>query len=333
MVALLSLIGEGKMLKDLFYRLFYLLFFSMILICQLSAGGHTSYKKWPLPLAKERREKRSSQRRNGALGIRKFHRDNFIVLTGRETGMFHVFDCVCNLIRCYEVGNCRGIEVNFGTHGVYYEPSHGKNWWSYYCKPIRFGQEINVKAVSGGGSYINFLRKKTVRKEIFNLVQRYIHIKEHIKTKIDIFEKENFKNSFVISVHYRGTDKIAEAPYVSYEKVSEEVVKVLKKSGDKKYKIFVATDEQAFLDYMINLFGDRVCYYKDAIRSTNGIPVHLDKKLDHYKCGEDALVDCILLSRGNFLIRSSSNLSRWSTYFNPNIPVVELNTRYNIHQP
>jgi len=255
--------------------------------------------------------------------------DNFIIMRGRNTGMFHVFDCVCNLIKCYETGNCRGIEVDFDTHGAYYEPSHGKNWWSYYCEPIKFGKLINVKTVVGAGSYLSFNGKPAFRKEIFKLIQKYIHIKPHIQEKITTFEKENFKNHFVISVHYRGTDKIIEAPRVPYEKVPEEILNVMKTYGDKKYKIFVATDEQNFVDYMINLFGDLVCYNKDALRSTSGNPVHLDKNFSRYKSGEDALIDCILLSRANFLIRSSSNLSRWSTYFNPKIPCVELNKRYN----
>lgn len=284
-----------------------LIFFSMVLMSHLGAGNANEKTKKPFV-------------------------GNFVVLLGplNNAGMFHIFDRVVNLIKCYEAGDCQGIEVDFDTNGIYYEPSLGKNWWSYYYQPIKFGKKINAKTVVNAGSYIPFAqRKPAVRKEVFEVIQKHFHIKESIKAKIDTFEKENLKNNFVISVHYRGTDKIAESAYVPYEKVPENILKVMKMYGDKKYKIFVATDEQAFLDYLITLFGDRICYNKDALRSTNGNPVHLDKKLNRYKCGEDALIDCILLSRGNFLIRSSSNLSRWSTYFNPEIPVIELNTRYN----
>jgi len=313
--------------------LLYVLVYSTILTSQLYAGV---YKEPPTQCPSHVStsvllfENQLGESPKKAHGKKKPYVDNFIVMRGRNHGMFHVFDCVCNLIKCYEVGNCRGIEVNFDTNGAYYDQDYGKNWWSYYCEPIILGQKINVKTVVGAGTYINFWNKKPiVRKEIFRLIKKYFHIKAHIQTKIDTFEKENFKDSFVISVHYRGTDKIAESPYVPYEKVPEEILKVMKTYGNKKFKIFVATDEQAFLDYMIALFGDRVCYNKDALRSTSGKPVHLDKTFSRYKCGEDALIDCILLSKGNFLIRSSSNLSRWSTYFNPNIRVIELNVRYN----
>jgi len=69
-------------------------------------------------------------------------------------------------------------------------------------------------------------------------------------------------------------------------------------------------------------------YNKKAYRSTDGYPLHINSFLDHYKCGEDALIDCILLSKGNFLIKTNSNLSQWATFFNPKVPFKELNKSF-----
>ena len=37
---------------------------------------------------------------------------------------------------------------------------------------------------------------------------------------------------------------------------------------------------------------------------------------NNYKKGEDALMDCLLLSRCSFLLKSSSALSQFAVYFN-----------------
>jgi len=264
---------------------------------------------------------------------KKLDSNRFIVMTGRpKAGLFATLNFVCMLLSRYKAGNYRGIEVDFGTTGLYYEPKYGKNWWNYYFEPVCFGKKINIKKVVDV-PYLDphtdlHKKKPPIRQTMFGMIQKYFHIKPHILDKINTFDKENFKDYFVISVHYRGTDKIKEAPRLPYEKIPEAVLDIMKSHGDKKYKIFVATDEQAFVDYMITLFGDLVCYKKDALRSTSGQPIHFDKNFNHYKSGEDALVDCLLLSRGNFLIRTSSNLSRWATYFNPNLPSIELSSPY-----
>lgn len=167
----------------------------------------------------------------------------------------------------------------------------------------------------------------TTRHEARRLIDDYIHVKPEIMEKITQFQIDNFMGKFVISVHYRGTDKIVEAPSVDYNTVFVKVNEIIRTHAGSEYKIFVATDEQAFLDFMISRYGARVCYNPNAIRSRNGKPVHMSD-CDRYQCGLDAIMDAILLSRGHYLIRTSSNLSLWSTFFNPDIPVYELNKRY-----
>jgi len=318
----------------MFKYLFYAVVLAMVFMGQFDAGCYESKKTNLLSQALTRGLYKNQSNQNGEKAFDKTQNpypNNFVILGNRPQGMFSIFDDVFDLIKRYEIGHYKGIEVDFDDQGLYYEPSRGKNWWSYYCKPVSIGKKNNIKKIMYPNKprYIIFLKKEDMhRKEIFNSIQKYFQVKPNIQTKIDVFEKENFKDYFVISVHYRGTDKKAEASHVPYEKVPEEIFKVMKTYGNKKYKIFVATDEQAFLNYMITLFGDRVCYNKDALRSTNGKPIHKDKNFSRYKCGEDAIIDCILLSKGSYLIRTSSNLSRWSTYFNPNIPGVKLNSQF-----
>src|SRR4051812_20950421 len=54
-------------------------------------------------------------------------------------GMFSILSSVLSCLDIYERGKFAGIEVDFGTRGLYYDPAYGNNWWEYYCEPIRIG--------------------------------------------------------------------------------------------------------------------------------------------------------------------------------------------------
>ena len=85
--------------------------------------------------------------------------------------------------------------------------------------------------------------------------------------------------------------------------------------------------QKQFLGYMQSTFPGRVTSYS-TLRSSNNQPIDYSSSFSPYLRGEEALIDCLLLSKGRILIRTSSNLSLWSTYFNPSLPVVELTKRY-----
>lgn len=246
-------------------------------------------------------------------------------------GVFSVCYSVLNLLRSYEVGHFQGLEINFENRGLYFEPRWGLNWWNYYFEPIFLGRKNNDIVVKDPGNFKKFFAwyDCSYRKEASTLIQKYIRIKPNILTKINEFEKTNFKDSFVIGVHFRGTDKMGfDRPGVSaqqmrlnfYEKMVQEVEMSMKSYGNKNYKIFVATDDEKFLALMLKKFNERVCYNQSVKRSKNGKATHFDFFQDKYVSGLNALVDCVLLSRVNLLIKTEGScLSCWSTYFNPTL--------------
>jgi hypothetical protein len=246
----------------------------------------------------------------------------------RDAGLFSMFNDVLAFVKSHEQGFFPSIEVDFDQYGHYYDPKYGRNWWTYYCYPICIG--IKDKDTKITEVYVNAWETElhTTREEAFRLIKKYIHIKPHIKEKVNSFQKNYFGDHFVIGVHYRGTDKILEAPIVPYKLVYKEIKKILKKFKKSDFLLFVATDEQLFLDDITRRFPNRVCYNEDAIHSKNGRPVHLDGSHNKYKVGEDAIIDSLLLSKCDILLRTSSNLSLWSTFFNPYISTIELNQRY-----
>lgn len=262
-----------------------------------------------------------------------------VVLRARECGMFGIFFDVLAMVQSYEKGLFSSVEVDFAETGTYYDPPYGPNWWSYYCEPIKVGRlqwplyevwGMTIPEISCWHIDLNVSRE-----EAHSLVEKYIHFKPHIIAKVDQFCQTHFQDSFVIGIHYRGNDKICEAPRAEYDYVAELLQQELALLPDDNFKIFVATDEEAFLTYMLDHFPGKVCYQEDAMRSTNGQPVHSTiindiyyHVNDAYKRGEEAVIDCLLLARAHTLLRTSSNLSKFSTFYNLNLKEIQVTRRY-----
>lgn len=246
-------------------------------------------------------------------------------------GMFASANQVIGQIYQFETGqlpNVTGLAIDFGENGLFYDSNYGSNWWTYYFEPITLGTHENAslyyptREQYADAWYQRKLLPKVIAAEI---VKKYVHIKPHIQEKIDAIVDRYFAGHHTIGVHYRGTDKFTEAPRINYEIVFEEIDKHIPE--EKFYIIFVATDEVDFLKAAQERYSDRVVAI-EAHRSEGGNEgIHFANK-HNYLLGEEALLDACLLSKCDLLIRTSSSLSLWSTYFNPTLPVVLLTQRY-----
>ena len=221
--------------------------------------------------------------------------------------------------------NCSGLRVNFENKGFYCDKEYGKNWWEYYFELIDVGEITNIVKKFPYYKRVAFSLNSEFgmsRERGNELIRKYIFLKPHIQSRINNFYETHFQENYVIGVHYRGTDKCLDADIVFYKDVYERLQVVIK--GHHNYKIFIATDDYHFLVYMNAHFPERIISI-DAIRSDEGAAVHFIEKGYNYKKGEDAIVDCVLLSKCGILLKTSSNLSNCSIKFNPNIPVINLN--------
>lgn len=248
--------------------------------------------------------------------------------TPNNPGFFSVFYTVVGALDFYDTctDDCTGIVVDFKKQGLYYDVNYGSNWWSYYFMPIILGVDYTKRKLFPQERHDPLSRIAAFhlsKERVHELIKKYIRLQPHIQKKIDQFIHEHFEGHRVIGVHYRGTDKFSEAPVVRYDVVIALIKEELEK--DPEAKIFVATDEQRFLQAMHRNFPGKILAL-DALRSQSGFPVHYASHggAYNYKKGEDAVIDCILLSRCSKLYRTSSNLSSASTRFNPSLDVVVL---------
>src|SRR5690606_18766319 len=136
-------------------------------------------------------------------------------------------------------------------------------------------------------------RRTLTRKAAAALVRKYIKVKPYVQDRVDQIVYSLFDGIFTIGVHYRGTDKKEEAPRVSYKTVFKKIKKQIAHLSS--YQIFVATDEEAFLQAIQKEFPNKVLAL-DAYRSQGDVGVHF-QMCNRYEIGLEALMDALLLSR------------------------------------
>jgi hypothetical protein len=246
-------------------------------------------------------------------------------LDGSDGGMFCRFKMVLGALDLCETGQFAGLKVAF--KGLYYDPAVGSNWWEYffYPIPIQPAKKLKMRVLSlrEAGNFAHYVQCLS-RQRGHALIQKYIRIKQPILDEIEHFTKKHFADSYIIGIHYRGTDKlIGEAKRVPYEKMKiaiREAINAILKEKKQKYRLFIATDEKPFLNYIRKNFFCPIIY-TNAYRSLDDQPVHKIEQSGYQK-GKEALIDCLLLARCSFLIRTESNLSHTTEYFNPNLPTL-----------
>jgi hypothetical protein len=253
--------------------------------------------------------------------------------------------------------------VNFDqTFGYFHDPQHGENVWEYYFEPVagmssteldrlqpeliqRFpppvqrhvsiGDDPRHPSVDGPETdrWYEGRRADGVR-----LVREYVRVRPHVLAKVDQFHASEMSGHTVLGVHIRTTDKgfrrdgsrydfpdyaariVPPAEYWPY------VDKFIAAHPD--CKIFVGTDSQQALEEFRLHYPGRVLSYGDT-RSTNATnTMHVNDGRNYVK-GENVLIDCLLLSRTNFLLRCQSNVGEMATFFNPDLRAIDLNRRHS----
>lgn len=190
--------------------------------------------------------------------------------------------------------------------------THANSFWS----PNGFWKHTNEHS-----TYVDI--HETLRYFGYFNSDPYLSRKERI-------EKSNTIDDNTLGVHIRRTDHILHGNYTEIEKYIDQINRGL---NDSKYsKVFLATDDQNVLLDLKSLYGDALVYHSDMIRSFDGTPVHLDfVRKDKEKIAEDAYLEAITLSMCKEIIVTSSNLSAFSIYCNPNVKYNFVDSHISYH--
>ncbi len=247
----------------------------------------------------------------------------FLIYT-HSSGMFATMTSILGALNYYEQGKFAGIKVDL-FEGAYWEPALGANWWNYFFETINIGKnnEANKRifTVQEHCLFVGDITAKLSKERITELLHKYVHVKPHILEKVNSFCAKNLCGHHVVGIHYRGTDKITEVPLISYDKIQQAFTNVydnLSTAEQKNIIVYIATDDNLFLNYMLESLSVPIIY-NDFVRSDDNHAVHWgcdDKYKSIYQKGEEALLDCLVLSKCAILIRTSSCLSFMAEYFN-----------------
>jgi hypothetical protein len=144
--------------------------------------------------------------------------------------------------------------------------------------------------------------------------------------RIESASQTVFGGKVVIGLHYRGTDKVKgpsiQAARVDYAFISRLLRELVRLPFD--FSLFVATDEAGFISFLQNNYPGEL-HFTQSERSEGETPVHLGAgSSSPSQLGMEALVDSVLLSRCDFLLRCESNLSHVSSFFNPDLKSLNL---------
>ncbi len=160
------------------------------------------------------------------------------------------------------------------------------------------------------------------RQRVFYYINKFIKVKPSITKKVEDFAKEHFTEN-VIGVHIRGTDKASETsigqrPFVSIEDYIRDTAKAVEENPGAA--LFIASDNNEAIGKMFKHFpNNKIIVYKCTRMASysSQLPVHLSDAAGP-KLGEEALIDCLLLSKCKHLVCTDSNLAAAALYFNPN---------------
>jgi hypothetical protein len=154
-----------------------------------------------------------------------------------------------------------------------------------------------------------------------SLFDKYLGFNPDIIEEVEDFSVKHFKNKKVLGVHYRGTDKMGEAPLVGEQTLYYHISYLLQEHADFEI-IFISTDDEKIIHFLHHSdLPVPVIFRQDAVRSADGDQFHRKKQVSKSIVHRDAVVNMLLLSRTDFLLKTASILSDCSVIFNPSLPL------------
>ena len=200
-----------------------------------------------------------------------------------------------------------------------------KNSWLYYFEPVskytlsEVYQSQNVLITNGFFSK-NMKKNYHSDKNLIRIFKKYIKIKKKFLKSANYYEKENFLNKKVLGVHLRGTDRKTTTnhpfpPTITqmYQLIDDAINKY------KFNKIFLITDQEKYLKLFQIKYKNLLCFRKETFRSNQSKIFDLKVRKNHrYEIGRDNIEEMLILSKLEYLICTTSNLSQASCLISKN---------------
>jgi hypothetical protein len=272
-------------------------------------------------------------------------------------GFFYELNKVLQSIIYFEDQGLCKVEVNWTDQFFPYKNSPTENGWTLYFETIKTDyvphENETITRETGGGfheihdqscscHWIAYEQYFPYRNYVHQKLNKYIQIKRNIIDELNEFYEAHMKNYFMIGVHIRfATIHAQEVPGRTNPRINdyiEEINKLMEIHKHKNIKIFLASDSHYIINEFRKLYGNKLLYI-EAHRATYDEDPHLiyqntaywisnpaefHLKKPGYLGGKTALLDCLILSKCNVFVHTTSNVAAAVVFFNPHIDSVYL---------
>ena len=280
----------------------------------------------------------------------------------KNAGFFAYVQYALNQIKYCEANNFLPV-INFDeSYGNYFvDPARGENMWDYFFHPVcQFtwsdiqsrvldpddpltqgdvvtlsDEEIGELCQNNPNGIFHYTygywRENPPedidrwydeqRKRGHAYLAKYVKVKQSILDSVEALLYENADGQFLVGAHIRGTD-MKYAPTVPLERYIEHLDTLV--SEHDRIKIFIATDQQQYIEILKKKYGEKM-FFQDCLRSHNATNQHKFKRKDKSRLGAEVLIDALLLSRCDYLLKCPSAVGEFAHYFNPQLESLDLN--------
>lgn len=233
-------------------------------------------------------------------------------------------------------------------YSYYYDANYGTNVWENYFEPIKAIASTELDKIDSqtitlirpeeqltffpGEANLDFQNKKwwhnRQRAHGARLTADYILLRPEILEVIDDIYKTHWQGHTVLGIDLNRPEKHGpiEKGHMQFGRnvQPEEFFPFIDKflSLNPGGKLFITTDQNQFMTTLIKQYGDQVIHTKNIGSGTETSALNSSGK--GYNQGIDALINVLLLSKSDFLIKGCSNAGEVATYFNPKVPVIDL---------
>lgn len=175
---------------------------------------------------------------------------------------------------------------------------------------------------------------------------RYFKLKDSVLTQIEYFKANHFDDAFMIGVHIKHPSHAIEQSNGFMPGVTQFVKAILDCAESRNlvnYRVFLATDQEAVVTSLKEIFGKRLVVRSDVVRTSHHddavykeLPSDQQLKEGHQiqnlvaadpsrwsvRMAEDVIIDAHLLASCNAFIHVTSNIATAVSYINPDVEMI-----------
>ena len=199
-----------------------------------------------------------------------------------------------------------------------------KNAWEYYFKNLsnyKLKEIYQSKKVifTDNKYHSNFVYDLEKNKELMKLFKQKILINKNILNEYRSIKKKKLIGK-ILGVHFRGTSykRSPGHPFPSTKKQMIQIIDFYLKK--KKFnKIFLATEEKNYLEFLKKRYGNKLIFLNNVYRSNKNDAFKIYPRKSHrFKLGKEIILETMLLSCTDHFIFVNSNVSSAAIAFNLN---------------